>query len=29
MLAVRAWEREHGALIDRERYEREILPAIQ
>ncbi len=25
----RAWEREHGKVADQERYESEILPAIQ
>ena len=28
-LSIRAWEREHGKVKDQERYEREILPAIQ
>jgi hypothetical protein len=28
-LAIRAGEREHGKVVDRERYELEILPAIQ
>ena len=28
-LAIRAWEREHGRVVDRARYEEVILPAIQ
>ncbi len=29
MRAIRAWERTHGKTIDRQRYERDILPASQ
>ena len=29
MLAIRAWEREHGKVIDRQKYETEILPSIR
>jgi hypothetical protein len=29
MQAIRAWEVEHGKVIDRQKYQGEILPAIQ
>lgn len=29
MLAIRAWEREHGSGFDHVRYEAEILPALK
>jgi hypothetical protein len=29
MLAIRSWEREQGRVVDRQRYEKQVFPAIQ